>query len=985
MPDTFWEGVEDGIQYQGGTVHITGTEEEAGDTLGPELITNGTFTGNADGWYLYDDANGSASYNDNNVTVSYTGVEDYTDISTTTDFTIESGKTYELSFDISNATDDVVFYFNNTTDADCPDHCMPIDSTSYPDVSYGDGHHTFTFTSGYDGTDVLSFASYNWNTDTGWTIDNVSVREVVSGAPAPLFTVSNSSTASFSIAGNSVYIGNTIDNPIWDTVGRAKLNIFAGTTQEGAYSLNDGVSVSFGSMSGHVEGDSYYYICNGLSCSNAAGPSNSGPDDAAFSGTFSGIATTFSPVRFVVTISGEGENDTFDWEERSCSESHGILFCNTIIDSGSYTIDAVPSGGTGAVINQAISIAGSGGSSLFAVGNSGSFNLGYNSGEPILSFDGTYISAGAQMKFNHGIIDSTDSLGGADQVLTTDGSGNLLWADPVSTSTIVFQTNSTNNGNQSLLNLIAGSNITLVDNGSGGVTISSSTPTLRTNGTNNTSQSILNLIAGANVSLSANGSGGVTINSSSPFSVNANNTLYSSGLSGTGQGGGGLSNILIGTSAGGNSTGSLNSAVLIGANAGAESTNIAGTGNANIFIGGTAGMYTSDVDNSIFLGQSAGNDADNALRSVFIGYSTGGNADNVIDSNFIGQEAGVLANVTGSNFIGSLAGANADNASYSVFIGYSAGNEYYIGAPHMGSNNIIIGTNISLPDGTADSINIGGVLFGNGTQSDTVQTNPYLDAVSTGKIGIATIPTTYTLEVGNSSVSGAVAQFTNGTGSCRINPTTTSLDCSSDERLKTNIKDLDNTLEALLNVRTVTYNWNSAPNASKQTGFLAQDLKQHFPQLVSQDSNGFYSVNYAGMTPLLTKAIQEINTNITDISDLTRENSWRDALIEWFADAANGIRSLVVQDEICVDSQCLNSDDIRFLLELKAEQQGSGAPQEPEPTPIPEEVPAEELPSEEPAASDEAPAEEPPALPEESTVPSEEVPEPTATPTEETV
>ena len=34
---------------------------------------------------------------------SYTGVEDYTDISTTTDFTIESGKTYELSFDISNA------------------------------------------------------------------------------------------------------------------------------------------------------------------------------------------------------------------------------------------------------------------------------------------------------------------------------------------------------------------------------------------------------------------------------------------------------------------------------------------------------------------------------------------------------------------------------------------------------------------------------------------------------------------------------------------------------------------------------------------------------------------------------------------------------------------------------------------------------------------------------------------------------------------
>jgi len=47
-------------------------------------------------------------------------------------------------------------------------------------------------------------------------------------------------------------------------------------------------------------------------------------------------------------------------------------------------------------------------------------------------------------------------------------------------SSILLQTNGTNNGSQSLLNLIAGTNITLTDNGSGGITIDS-TSTVDTN------------------------------------------------------------------------------------------------------------------------------------------------------------------------------------------------------------------------------------------------------------------------------------------------------------------------------------------------------------------------------------------------------------------------------------------------------------------------------------------------------------------------
>jgi sRNA-binding carbon storage regulator CsrA len=45
--------------------------------------------------------------------------------------------------------------------------------------------------------------------------------------------------------------------------------------------------------------------------------------------------------------------------------------------------------------------------------------------------------------------------------------------------------------------------------------------------------------------------------------------------------------------------------------------------------------------------------------------------------------------------------------SYSTLIGYNVG--CTIGS--IGSNNIIIGTNISLSAGTTNSINLGGVLF----------------------------------------------------------------------------------------------------------------------------------------------------------------------------------------------------------------------------------------------------------------------------------
>lgn len=156
------------------------------------------------------------------------------------------------------------------------------------------------------------------------------------------------------------------------------------------------------------------------------------------------------------------------------------------------------------------------------------------------------------------------------------------------------------------------------------------------------------------------------------------------------------------------------------------------------------------------------------------------------------------------------------------------------------------------------------------------------------------------------------------------------MSCSSDERLKTNIENLPSTLlDTLIKIRTVTYNWNSNATGSKQIGFIAQDLQQYFPQLVSVGQGGYLQVNYAQMTPILVEAIRELNLNITSLTYMDKTNPLRDALIAWFGNAANGITQLYVKvfhadrgefrNEVCLGQEgnqtCVTKEQLDYLLQ----------------------------------------------------------------------
>lgn len=48
-------------------------------------------------------------------------------------------------------------------------------------------------------------------------------------------------------------------------------------------------------------------------------------------------------------------------------------------------------------------------------------------------------------------------------------------------------------------------------------------------------------------------------------------------------------------------------------------------------------------------------------------------------------------------------------------------------------------------------------------------------------------------------------------------------------------------------------------------GFLAQDVQKLFPELVHEDRNGYMSVNYVELIPLLVQAVQELSAEVAEL------------------------------------------------------------------------------------------------------------------------
>src|SRR5262249_723542 len=273
-----------------------------------------------------------------------------------------------------------------------------------------------------------------------------------------------------------------------------------------------------------------------------------------------------------------------------------------------------------------------------------------------------------------------------------------------------------------------------------------------------------------------------------------------------------------------NRNGQLNTAV----GAGTLFSNVAA--NRNTAIGGAALFSDTNGERNTAVGDQA------LFHNTHAGLNTA-IGDSALVSNTIGSENTAVGgwtlvnNNTGNAnvAIGSLAaysnftgGGNTtvgeqalfDNQSgnYNIALGYAAGTRT------TGSNNILIG-DIGVA-GESNTIRIGGNKFGGGPQ-----TAAFIAGISgTAVVGDAVV-------VDGNGQLGTVA---------------------SSARFKKNIKPLDQTSEAILALKPVSFQYRSDSKGTPQFGLIAEEVAKVNPDLVVRNRNGeIYSVRYEAVNAML--------------------------------------------------------------------------------------------------------------------------------------
>jgi hypothetical protein len=191
------------------------TFTSANKSLGPELVTNGTFDSDTSGW-TGDDATLSVVSGKMRVTSTGDYGRAFQGIS------VQGGKSYvvyaEVDFISGTSSETEVTFSSNSSSGGG----APVANNS---VISGSGTHIFTWVAPATGTYYLRIQSNTASTNEVFDVDNISVREVVSYSPASttaesLLTHTRAGTATYTDSTGTLQTAATNelrkDNHIWD-------------------------------------------------------------------------------------------------------------------------------------------------------------------------------------------------------------------------------------------------------------------------------------------------------------------------------------------------------------------------------------------------------------------------------------------------------------------------------------------------------------------------------------------------------------------------------------------------------------------------------------------------------------------------------------------------------------------------------------------------------------------------------------------------
>ena len=80
----------------------------------------------------------------------------------------------------------------------------------------------------------------------------------------------------------------------------------------------------------------------------------------------------------------------------------------------------------------------------------------------------------------------------------------------------------------------------------------------------------------------------------------------------------------------------------------------------------------------------------------------------------------------------------------------------------------------------------------------------------------------------------------------------------SDARLKTNVTTIENALDKVSAMRGVSFD----KDGKRNIGVIAQEMKEVLPEVVLENTDGYYSVAYGNIVGVLIEAVKELKAEI---------------------------------------------------------------------------------------------------------------------------
>jgi len=225
------------------------------------------------------------------------------------------------------------------------------------------------------------------------------------------------------------------------------------------------------------------------------------------------------------------------------------------------------------------------------------------------------------------------------------------------------------------------------------------------------------------------------------------------------------------------------------------------------------------------------------------------------------------------------------NSDSSINTGHRATIQFHNGWEAEGFMRLAAGSN-SQPAGVPGSQNITDRRFIFGSYQTNMSGEFTGNLYANGNVGIGTTTPSYTLHViGDIAYTGNIYDV-------------------SDLRLKENIAPLTNAIDKVSALRGIYFNLKGEPASKREVGVIAQEVESVLPEVVSTDAQGYKSVDYSKLTPLLIEAVKELKTKDearqTQIESLKAEN---EAMERELKAQNEALKALVCQDhpaaEIC--------------------------------------------------------------------------------------